>query len=232
MENPWLKYTRVILSTPLESDSDVNFQVKESTLETTFPTGKQTGIFSMTKIPKDTLLLEQFQEDKAPFNDPQVDLTEVLAAKTSQELYKALSRLRENYHLDIEKKTNVRLAIGSNRRMFYQATKEIPADTEFLRAYGLSAWAFEVLDLISRQTLAGYAQFVFDLRASPLKDPLIPRLIILMEVLQRYFLDEYLVLPWMVDLRRYDEEASSFSKEGNLREYISFLFRLTSSYDA
>ena len=74
---------------------------------------------------------------------------------------------------------------------------------------------------MTRQTLAGYLQFILDLDLEG--DPLQQRITVLAAVLCDFFVKEYLLLPWKVDLIKYDQQAVAFDKSQGLRKYIELL---------
>ncbi len=143
-----------------------------------------------------------------------VDLTNLIKARTSREMYQAWKEMQTNYYdlPRIQERVNVRMVLDSRRRMFYQTMKDIPANTELLRIYGFTSWILIVLELLTKRNLAGYAQLVLDLEKTERGDPIFPRIQIMAETLRRFYVGSYLTD--RIDLERYDRENDSDEKIG------------------
>ena len=212
---PYMPYIWAPVSSTLQVDPTVRLILQQSTLPTTFLPGRNQGLFTTSPISKDTIILQQFGEQEAPFNDAMIDLTNLINAKTSCDMYRAWKEIHANYYdlPRIQERVNVRMVLDNRGNMYYQTMKDIPANTELLRIYGFTAWLFTVLELLTKRNLAGYAQLVFDLEKSEIGDPMFGRIQIMAETLRQFFMGPYLID--RVDLERYDRENASDEKVGN-----------------
>ena len=211
---------------PGKVNPTVELEIRTSQLKTTFPPGKEKGLFTVKPLAKGMIILAQVEETDAPFNDAQVNFTPFLRVKSSFELYQAFLHLKEDYYNleQVQEKVNVRMVIDPRGNMFWEVIKDVPAGAELLRLYGLSTWIIETMDLLTRRNLAGYAQFVFDLEEGSEDDPLKTRIQILAETLRGHFLSDHLILPWKVDLAKYEKDHEK--NEEKIGDYLIQMFHL------
>ena len=186
----FMPYICAPVSGVLQVDPTIKLTLQPSMLSTTFLPECNLGLFTISPIPKDTIILPQFGEQEAPFNDAMVDLTNLIKARTSREMYQAWKEMQTNYYdlPRIQERVNVRMVVDSRGRMFYQTMKDIPGNTELLRIYGFTSWILIVLELLTKRNLAGYAQLVLDLERTERGDPIFPRIQIMAETLRRFYI--------------------------------------------
>ena len=137
-------------------------QIRESTF-TKFPKNCNKGVFATKNIPKDTKLADYFEENAVMINDALMNLGPILEARTSQEMYDALTTTRETYY-DAEKAAkylNVGLSPmwGDN-----VALRDIAQDEELFRVYGFPSWLVEIATrgILTLATLPGFVFWVID----------------------------------------------------------------------
>lgn len=163
---------------PISMNHDIELYHAPSQLSGAFMESKNIGVFTKNFIPKGTILPLNCN-NPSMLNDGMINLTRVLNAKTSDDIYAAMKELEIDYYNEetANNMINVRMTSSSERaerqerqENFYEALKDIPADTELLRMYGHSSWIIELLPIITEDTAPGFLRYINELNLD--NDPL------------------------------------------------------------
>lgn len=171
----------------LSVDPDISLDVRPSELPSKFIDGRNMGLFTLALIPEGTIISSKFVEE-SKMNDAMVDLTDILQANTSEQIYHAWMSMKNTYY-DIKKTkrdVNVRMIMDGNRNIFYEAIQDIPANKELVRIYGFTTWVLEILDILTNKTIVGFAQFIDELSKVSSHDPYEFRILSLRDALGKY----------------------------------------------
>lgn len=206
----------------------IELYLAPSQLNSTFTPNRDIGTFTKNPIKAGSIVYKQPDFGESKLNDSMINLTPLFEAKTNNEIYLAWKNLASSYY-DVEKmkeRINIRLVYDSNRKVYYRAIKDIPANTELTRMYGFTTWILELPELMTEKKLAGFAQFVFDLEKSETNDPYHSRIrrlaYIFRDMLSNFMIDES-----HVDFEKYEKETITDKKVGTdiLNHFYSIRLR-------
>ena len=174
----------------LSVDPNVKLVVKRSKLPSAFIEGRHMGLFTKDAIPKGTIILSVFHDDKneCKMNDGAVDLEPILVADTNEKTYQAWMNMKNSYY-NIEKiknVVNVRMIVDNTNNCFYETIQDIPAGGELVRLYGFTTWTLELLNILTNKTVVGFAHAIDDFSKNIKDDPYTERIQILHKVLESY----------------------------------------------
>ena len=132
-----------------------------SKLNTSFPEGKDKGVFTKKAIRAGRFIcyLDQTCDKLLMINDPCIDLTAVLNAKTHSVMYMALCEMRRNY-TGVSNIELVHSMVDWKDALY--AKVDIKRGCELLRPYCFDQWLTEVLDILTGDTVIGYCYFLHD----------------------------------------------------------------------
>jgi hypothetical protein len=206
----------------LQISTDSKFKIKQSNLKTVFPLGKSFGLFTEEKLNKNTTLIISRQLVDW-LNDPLIDLTEFLDAKTSQEMYTACCNLYANYY-NLEKAIkliNVRLEYVDDF-IYMHILNDVMPNEELYISYSFTVWISILLQYLNNKTLAGFIKFLGEIKDKLKGDVNEIRMIILHTLLARETKD------YTEDLEEYDKnleekELEEFTKLFPLDKYAYYL---------
>lgn len=137
-----------------------------------YPSRKNKGLFATRQIRAGTFIAwffteEQCDEKVSMINDPCVNLTSVLEAKTHSAMYMALVDLKHNYRGQAN--VEVVRSTADGKSALYSKS-EIKRGDEILRRYELFQWFTELLDILNEDTVIGYCFFLRDFIQKPFSD--------------------------------------------------------------
>lgn len=182
------KYVATKSNKMLIVHADICTVIKDTKLTSPFLPKYNKGLFAVNRIPDGRIIMRVNYINKCFMNDPLVDLTKILAAKTDREMYDALTDLELCYYREnrIKSLINVIMVRDSMDRLYYKAIKDIEQGEELFRAYGFSSWMFEIvkMNILNNNTMKGFIEFINkDKRFN--KDPLVDKIYILRKQLTK-----------------------------------------------
>lgn len=136
-------------------------EIKPSVLATTFPRDASNGLFATKRIGRSRgICLESDTKLSNMPNDPCVDLTALLAAKTNIDTHRALVDLYDNYYVE-SKLTLVNCAMTlTPTGVIYTALRRIEAGEEIYRCYGAVSWPPMLMGMVTNYNVHAFAHWL------------------------------------------------------------------------
>lgn len=162
-ESRALPFISGFIDTPIVLNDDVDLFIKESTLQTTFLSDKNMGLFTSRPICKGSILLKV--SDQCMMNDGLINLSNVINASSDEETYIAWHEIYKSYYnLDIiNKNINVRMVTNDRINFYYEAIKDISPGDELLRIYGFATWPYQMSKHLTKNNITGFIRFLRDI---------------------------------------------------------------------